>query len=132
MPHLPKDRKDALRENPKIANCEGDYNFLYTVAYLQHWLKEGNQRYKTIHELRKASIQPLTIDEVGRVETALTEVPMLDRIVARDLAFREFERLVVTHYEDYCTFKNGIVEEYLSAIQIQNKLIDTLTFKEFK
>lgn len=115
MPHLPLEEKEKLRKDPASASSPGSWNFLYTVAYLQHWLKEGNQRYKTIHELRKSSMQPLTVDEVSKVETILTNVSMMDRIVARDLAFKEFERLVVRHYEDYCTVKNGIVEEYDEA-----------------
>lgn len=120
MPHLPIEEKEKLRKDPASASSPGSWNFLYTVAYLKHWLKEGNQRYKTIHEIRKASIQPLTIDEVGKVETALTDVPMLDRIVARDLAFREFERLVVGPYEQKCIIRNGIVEEYLMTIDKVN------------
>lgn len=134
MPHLEFKRKQELRANPKLANSPGDYNFLYTVAYLQHWLKEGNQRYAQIHKIRLSSMQPATIEEVKKVEDTLTlqQVNIMDRIVARDLAFREFERLIVTPYEDYCIFKNGIVEEYLLAIQTQNKLIEKLSFKEIK
>ena len=119
MPHLPEDRKKLLREFPKAANCEGDFNFLYTVAYLQHWLKEGNQRYAQIHKIRKASMQPAEIEEVKKVEDILTvqNVPIMDRIVARDLAYGEFKRLVADPYEAYCIRKNGPVEEYDVAVR---------------
>ena len=133
MPHLPEDRKKLLREFPKAANCEGDFNFLYTVAYLQHWLKEGNQRYAQIHKIRLASMQPATIEEVKKVEDILTiqNVPIMDRIVARDLAFKEFERLVVGPYEAYCIRKNGIVEEYNTAIRELTHLDTLLTAQRF-
>lgn len=124
MPHLPFNEKEILRHDPKSASTPGDYNFLYTVAYLQHWLKEGNQRYPQVHKIRKASMQPQTIPEVKAVEDMLTlqQVDIMDRIVARDLAFKEFERLVVGNYETYCQKRNGTVEEYELALKLQNDL----------
>lgn len=118
MPHLPLSRKEELRKDPTIANSEGDYNFLYTVAYLTHWLKEGNQRYAQIHLIRKASMQPTYITEVSEVENKLLNVAIMDRIVARDLAYGEFKRLVVDPYEEYCIKKNDCVEEFIKAIDL--------------
>lgn len=74
-------------------------------------------------------MQPSYIPEVLEVENRLLTVPIMDRIVARDLAYREFDRLVVSNYEEYCITKSGLVEEYLRAFQKQ-KESDELLSKE--
>ena len=55
MPYLKSDLK-ALLTDPLQAKNDGDYNFLYTVAYLKEFLREP--RYVTIAKIRKASICP--------------------------------------------------------------------------
>jgi hypothetical protein len=87
------------------------------LAYLKVWLKEGNQRYKTIDALRRASIFPETLPEVKQVTEDLVAigVPFVDLAIARDLAFLEFYRRIGMDYEDIAIDKNGDLPEYQQA-----------------
>jgi hypothetical protein len=117
MPYIPGSSRNILKDLTIHTDNVGDYNYLYTLAYLKVWLKEGNQRYKTIHALKKASLYPITLDEVNEVESRLTVtgVPIEDREVARLLAFAEFYRRVAGEYEDLAIYKNKDLPEYEQA-----------------
>ncbi len=111
MPYLKQESKDALAKDPGMAKNEGDFNYLFTRAMIAFWMKKDNQRYQTIHNLKKASLQPSTVEEVMEVESLLTikSVPMEDRKAARELAFAEFYRRVGQVYEDQKISENGDV-----------------------
>jgi hypothetical protein len=117
MPYVDQARRDILKDDPLKANTVGDYNYLFTLAYLKVWLKEGNQRYKTIDALRRASIFPETMPEVKQVTEDLVAigVPFVDLAIARDLAFLEFYRRIGVDYEDIAIDKNGDLPEYQQA-----------------
>jgi len=117
MPYIDPARRDILKDDPLKANTVGDYNYLFTLAYLKVWLKEGNQRYKTIDALRRASIFPETLPEVKQVTEDLVAigVPFVDLAIARDLAFLEFYRRIGMDYEDIAIDKNGDLPEYQQA-----------------
>lgn len=120
MPYIPRSDRNILKDETIHTDSVGDYNYLFTLAYLKIWLKEGNQRYKTVHALRKASIFPETIDEVRQVNERLaqTGVPLVDLAVARDLAFLEFYRRVGADYEDIAIDKNGDLPEFEQAQEL--------------
>lgn len=119
MPYLLAERKQELNNPSVFPDKEGDWNFLYSKAYLDFWNKEGNQRYHTIHKLRVASAYPETIAEVKLVEDRLIAegITLTDRLVARELAFMEFYDRVGSFYERLARMKNGDVEEYKIAIK---------------
>jgi len=124
MPYLSDDRKAILTTDVMQAKEEGDYNYLYSVAYLKEFLKEP--RYKTIAKIRRASMVPHTYESVGDIEDRLVflGVPEIDREVARDLAFLEFYNRIGRMYEDFAIEKNGDVKEYPEAEDCINELID--------
>ncbi len=118
MPYVGTEREKQLIADPKVANCAGDYNALFTIAYLTAYIREP--KYATIHNIRKASIQPQYIVEVKDVEDLLTVqgVTMLDRIVARDLAIVEFYDRVGRKHENLARRKNGDLEKYKEAEEV--------------
>ena len=117
MPYISNSEREMLQLNPLKASTVGQYNYLFTLAYLKVWLKEGNQRYKTIDALRRASIFPETMPEVKQVTEDLVAigVPFMDLAIARDLAFLEFYRRIGVDYEDIAIDKNGDLPEYQQA-----------------
>jgi hypothetical protein len=120
MPYIPTSSRNILKDLTIHTDVVGDYNYLYTLAYLKVWLKEGNQRYKTIHALKKASMFPSSLDEVSQVEIRLKDmgVPMTELEVARALAFDEFYRRIGVEYEDLAIDKNGDLPEYQQALDL--------------
>jgi hypothetical protein len=124
MPYLPEDRKSELDKDPMKANGVGDYNYLYSVAYLNEFLK--NPRYATIDLIREASIIPNKSILVGDVEDNLKYLgtTALERAVARDLAFMEFYRRIGTRYEEFAIVKNGDLKEYQQAEDLVDELLD--------
>ncbi len=118
MPYVGEERERQLIADPKVANCAGDYNALFTIAYLTAYIRDP--KYHTIHNIRKASIQPQYILEVKDVEDLLTVqgVPMLDRIVARDLAMVEFYDRVGRPHENIARRKNGDIQKYKEAGEV--------------
>lgn len=119
MPYLLTERKQEL-ENPSVfPDKEGDWNYLYTVAYLKFWNQEGNQRYHNIHKIGKASIFPELIPEVKLVEDRLIAdgISLDDRNIARGCAWLEFYDRIGSFYERLARMKNGDVEEYKVAIK---------------
>lgn len=124
MPYLKSDIKEILNADPMQAKNAGDYNYLYTVAYIKEFLKEP--RYVTIAAIREASIAPVHLDSVEEVESYLRElgVSVIEREVARDLAFLEFYHRIGRQYEDFAIEKNGDVKEYAEAEDCINELID--------
>lgn len=119
MPYLDNNRKQEL-ENPSVfPDKEGDWNFLFSQAFLNVWNQEGNQRYHTIHKLRVASAYPETIVEVKLVENRLIAegITLTDRLVARELAFTEFYDRIGAFYERIARIKNGDLDEYKIAIK---------------
>jgi len=117
MPYISASDRNILKDETVHTDNVGDYNYLFTLAYLKVWLKEGNQRYKTIHALRKASIFPETIDEVSQVNKRLinTGARFVDLAIARDLAFLEFYKRIGTDYEELAIERNGDLIEYQQA-----------------
>lgn len=119
MPYLLTERKQEL-ENPSVfPDKEGDWNFLFSQAYLNFWNKKGNQRYQNIHLIRKASGYPELIPEVKLVEDRLIAegINLTDRLVARELAFTEFYDRVGAFYERLARMKNGDLEEFKVALK---------------
>lgn len=115
MPYVGKEREEQLIADPKVANCSGDYNALFTIAYLTAYIRDP--KYNNIHNIRKSSMQPQYIAEVKDVDDLLTvqQVSILDRIVARDLAFGEFHDRIVRAHENVARRKNGDLQKYKEA-----------------
>jgi hypothetical protein len=125
MPYVLDKIKILLNTNIVKAKEDGDYNYLYEVAYLREFIREP--RYKTIALIRKASIEPGQLPAVNEIEKALLSlyVPELDLKVARDLAFFEFYRRTASIYEDFAIEKNGDLVEFQAAeALIMEKLDD--------
>jgi hypothetical protein len=118
MPYVGEAREKELIESPKIANCDGDYNALFTMAYLKAYIE--TPKYATIAKIRKSSMQPQYLTEVKDVEDLLTVqgVTIMDRIVARDLAFVEFYDRVGRPHENLAKRKNGDIQLYKEADKV--------------
>jgi hypothetical protein len=128
MPYITKSDRDILKDGTVRIDNVGDFNYLFTLAYLKVWLKEGNQRYKTIHALRMAVIFPDTLLEVKQVQERLSMAGahVIDLSVARELAFLEFYRRVAAEYEDIAIVKNGDLPEYERAIELNFELAEKI------
>lgn len=124
MPYLKPDIKKLLDLDIMQAKNHGDYNYLFTIAYLKEFFKEP--RYNTIAEIKIGSIHPLQLESINKVEMALIElgVTLIDRQVARELAFLEFYRRVGVHYEEFAVEKNGDLKEYEKAEELVEELRD--------
>lgn len=118
MPYLTKEDKARLDTNPMDARNVGDYNYLFTLAFIAVWKKLP--KYTTIHELRRASVNPGLIQEVVDVESCLTAlgVSFEDRQAARYLAFLEFYRRIGSRYEDTKIAENGDVYAEISTFEV--------------
>lgn len=121
MPYVGKEREEQLIADPKVANCAGDYNALYTMAYLNTYI--ASPKYETIALIRKASMQPQYLAEVQHIDGLLTVqlVSILDRIVARDLAFTEFYARIGRKHENLAIRKNGDLQLYKDADAVLQK-----------
>lgn len=122
MPYLESGQKKELMTEPKRATRDGDFNYLYSRAYLKAFI--ANPSYATIALIAKAAIEPKKLDGVERVDDLLTVmlVSDLDRKAARMLAYLEFYSRIGRLYEDQCIIKNGDLEEYKAAeLAIQEK-----------
>lgn len=118
MPYVNETREAELIKDAKVANCAGDYNALFTMAYLKEYI--ANPKYQAIHDIRKAVYQPQTSVAVMEVEAVLTQlnISMIDRIVARDLAFVEFYDRVGRQHENLAKRKNGDLQLYKEAEKV--------------
>ena len=118
MPYVGKKREEELIADPKVANSVGDFNALYTMAYLKTYI--ANPRYETIHAIRKSAMQPQYVAAVKDVDDLLTvqQVPIMDRIVARDLAFVEFYDRIGRQHENLAKRKNGDLKLYEEAAAV--------------
>lgn len=115
MPYLVEGRKKELLTEPQRAITDGDFNYLFTLAYIKVFL--ANPGYTTLARIRKASLMPLRLEEVEAVENLLivNGVSVMDRIVARDLAFTEFYSRIGRNYEENCIAINGDITQYHDA-----------------
>lgn len=122
MPYLKQARKDLVKVKRQVANEDGDWNFLYSVEYLEAFI--ANPCYATIARIGKSSIDPHKLPGVEALDEFLTVngVSFLDRREAREEALAEFRRRVVAHYEDKSIERNGDLEEYTRALKVvENK-----------
>lgn len=122
MPHLEQKRIDLITQDKSKATEPGDWNYLYSIAYVKVFLT--NISYATIHKIRKASVNPHILNEVARVENTLAEhrVTEADRKEARKLAFAEFYDVVGRYYEDKARKRNGdVYANVLTAIDEKYK-----------
>lgn len=120
MPYPPDQRKAELRANPQLATNGGDANFLFTVAYLNEFLKEP--RYHTIQKLENAIAHYQSVRDVFNL---LQNTAKLDTVLiwgSLRCAYIEFYRRIGSLYEDYAIEKNGDVDEYVQAEQLIYKL----------
>lgn len=119
MPYLDEKRKKELDENPYRASTPGDLNYLFTVEYLNIWIK--TQRYMTIHLLKKSVKDPSCIYDIEQLSKKLSPQYSADLETARELAFLEFYRRIGAEYEDMCITKNGDLKEYQEAQELMDK-----------
>lgn len=132
-PYIGDLREAELIVDPKKANCDGDFNALFTIAYLKAYI--ANPKYATIAKIRKSSMQPQYLTEVKDVEDLLTvqQVPMMDRIVARDLAFVEFYDRIGRPHENLAKRKNGDLQKYKEADAVlQQKALELVQEMQVK
>jgi hypothetical protein len=129
MPYLKKARKDLVKVKKQAATDDGDWNFLYSIEYLEAFI--ANPCYATIARIGKASIDPHKLPGVEALEEFLTVngISALDRREAREEALSEFRRRVVAYYEDKCIEKNGDLEEYQRALKVINEKFSTVEAK---
>lgn len=125
MPYLTQDDKIYLDKPGNSPYTEGHWNYLYCKAYLDFWNREGNQRYKNIHKIGKASIYPDVLPEVKAVEARLESegVPLVDRNIARGCAWQEFYDRVGAFYERLARMKNGDLEEFRIALKNLEEMV---------
>lgn len=118
MPYLKQARKQEVKARHQRATEDGDFNYLYTVEYLEAFI--ANPSYATIARIGKSSIDPHKLPGVEALEEFLmvNGVPALDRREAREEALAEFRRRVVALYEDECIKRNGDLDEYTKAIGV--------------
>lgn len=122
MPYLKLGRKKELMTEPKRASTDGDFNYLYTRAYLKTFT--ANPSYATIALIAKTSMTGRGIKEVEDLDWDLRTrfVPDLDVQTARFVAYVEFYARIGRLYEQYCITANGDLEEYKEAeLAIQKK-----------
>jgi hypothetical protein len=122
VPYLKFGRKKEVRSERRRANTDGDFNYLFTLEYLEAFT--ANPSYATIAKIAKAAIQPKWIEGVLILDDYLTVngVPLIDRQAARLLAFVEFYRRIGAKYEEECITRNGDLAEYREAeLAIQKK-----------
>lgn len=122
MPYLKEGRKKEVKAERKRANTDGDYNYLYTVEYLEAFT--ANPSYGTIAQIVKASIEPHKLAGVEALEEFLTvnAVSLIDRKAARLAALLEFYARIGRKYEKECIVTNGDLDEYKRAeLAIQEK-----------
>lgn len=115
MPYVGTEREKQLIADPKVANCAGDYNALFSIAYLTAYIQ--HPKYERIELIRRSSMQPALIPEVAEVEAVLTGqgVDLFTRIIARDLAFHEFYARIGRQHENLAKRKNGDLQKYKEA-----------------
>lgn len=115
MPYLKFGRKKEVRSERKRASTDGDFNYLFTVEYLEAFI--ADPCYATIARIGKAAKDPRKMPGVEALEEYLTVngVPLADRVEARDEALAEFRRRIVAKYEDQSIIANGDLEEYIRA-----------------
>ena len=125
MPYIKEARKQLVKVKKQAATEDGDWNFLYTVEYLEGFI--ANPCYATIARIGKAAIDPHKLPGVEALEEFLTVngVSALDRREAREEAMAEFRRRVVGLYEDKSIERNGDLEEYKRAIKAINDKFST-------
>lgn len=118
MPYLKLGRKKELLTEPKRANTDGDWNYLYTVAFLKEFI--SRPEYATIARIRKSVHDPRKVKGTDDVDDFLIVqgVSALDRQTARELAFAEFYERVGKLYEKLARERNGDVQEYVDAIAV--------------
>lgn len=118
MPYLNKKRKEDVKASRQRANEDGDWNYLYSVEYLEAFM--ANPCYATIARIGKSAIEPRKLPGVEALEDFLTVngVPALDRREAREEALAEFRRRIVALYEDECIKRNGDLDEYIRAERV--------------
>lgn len=120
MPYLPQERRIFLRDNPQLANTEGDLNYLFTLKYLDEFIKEP--RYHTLARL-KTPLLFKPIQELYSLYTKRGSGFTLNQVVmAMEVAYIEFYRRIGSLYEEYAMEKNGDLDEYLQAEQLIHKL----------
>jgi len=115
MPYLTDQRKKLLSEDPLQATEPGDWNYLYTQAYLHVFAREP--KYETIYRLNTF---PFEYPEVVDVATTLHNngVSAIERHGAMEVAYDEFYRRVGGIYEDECIARNGDLKEYDKVLDI--------------
>lgn len=117
MPYLQFGRKKELDTEPQRANTPGDFNYLFTKAYLKAFI--AKPRYETIAQIKRASVFTNSLGEVQKVQDLLCGlgVSNLDLNVARELAFVEFYRRIGSGYETHARVENGDLELFEEAEQ---------------
>lgn len=115
MPYVGKEREAELVADPKVANCAGDYNCLFSIAYLTSYIQ--HPKYERLDLIRRSSMQPHLVPEVNEVEALLASqnVDLFTRIVARDMAYGEFKDRIVRMHENLAKRKNGDLQKYKEA-----------------
>lgn len=116
MPYLPESRKKELKANPILAITEGDCTYLFTLKYIEEFLKEP--RYHTIQRIGNPIANFQSVRDLYKRLHTEAKVPELILWGSLSLAFAEFYRRIGVLYEDYAIEKNGDVEEYLQAEQL--------------
>ena len=115
MPYLPEGRKKEVGSEPKRANTDVDFNYLYTREYLREFI--ANPSYATIAKIQKAALRPRKIESVFHLDNLLTVLGVTadDREAARLLAYAEFYARIGRKYEDQSIAHNGDLVEYAEA-----------------
>ncbi len=127
MPYTKVEDRDAVIKNVDNVKTEGDLNFLLTNWALRAWIAEP--RYSTYHHLkREFVIEPKNsslLQDLRRRFAARFTVG--DIYAAAACAMAEFERRVVSAYEDRKREENGDIELYLTAIKAEPQILEPKT-----
>lgn len=107
MPHVPEDARTRLRAGGLIkAGDVGELCFIFADWALSQY--NELPKWRTIHAIRCALSNPFQFQETrALIEKHGTAYEKADILVAADLAFMEFYRLVGGPHEDCKVIENG-------------------------
>ena len=115
MPHVPEEAKTRLvRTNLQVTpedqagnkTGRGELCYLFSQVFVN--IYNQKPKWETIHYIRRVARNPFTSQETQTVVTRNeTQYDREDILVAAELAYNEFSRLVVGPYEDVKIVENG-------------------------
>lgn len=106
MPHINKSEQEAILKRELFPNQPGQLCWLFAKWMLEEYNKAP--KWTTIHEIRKRIRSPMSYNDTRVIVIQFgSSYTTEDVLVAADLAFIEFYRLVGAAHEDVKIRTNG-------------------------